>query len=69
VAVTGAAGLIDGTADYVLAVPSEVAAHVQEVHLMLLHVWCIHVDAEFGQIQAQTKAERDLTNARQADAG
>ncbi len=52
VAVTGAAGLIDGTADYVLAVPSDVTAHVQEVHLMLLHVWCIYIDAELGQIQS-----------------
>lgn len=49
IAVTGAAGLIDGTADHVLAVPSEVTAHVQEVHLMLLHVWCIHIDVELGE--------------------
>lgn len=52
VAVTGAAGLVDGTADYVLAVPSNVTAHVQEVHLMLLHVWCIYIDAELGQVQS-----------------
>jgi hypothetical protein len=41
--------LIGGTADHVLAVPSDVTAHVQEVHLMLLHVWCIHIDAELGE--------------------
>jgi D-sedoheptulose 7-phosphate isomerase len=52
VAVTGAAGLVDGTADHVLAVPSDVTAHVQEVHLMLLHVWCIHIDEALGQIQS-----------------
>ncbi len=32
-------------ADHVIAVPSENGAHVQEVHLMVLHVWCIAVDA------------------------
>jgi D-sedoheptulose 7-phosphate isomerase len=51
VAVTGAAGLVGGTADYVLAVPSDVTAHVQEVHLMLLHVWCIYIDEKLGQAQ------------------
>jgi D-sedoheptulose 7-phosphate isomerase len=52
VAVVGGAGLVGGTADHVLAVPSDVTAHVQEVHLMLLHVWCIHIDAELGQAQS-----------------
>jgi D-sedoheptulose 7-phosphate isomerase len=49
VAVTGAAGLVGGEADHVLAVPSDVTAHVQEVHLMLLHVWCIYVDEQLGR--------------------
>ncbi len=44
VALTGAAGLNGGTADYTLAVQSDVTAHIQEVHLMLMHVWCIHID-------------------------
>ncbi|HJQ31299.1 MAG TPA: SIS domain-containing protein [Pyrinomonadaceae bacterium] len=52
VAVVGGAGFVGGTADHVLAVPSDVTAHVQEVHLMLLHVWCIHIDAELGQVQS-----------------
>lgn len=52
VAVTGAVGLVGGTADHVLAVPSSLTAHVQEVHLMLLHVWCIYIDAELGEAQA-----------------
>ena len=52
IAVVGGAGLVGGTADHVLAVPSDVTAHVQEVHLMLLHVWCIHIDAELGQVQS-----------------
>ena len=48
---TGAAGLVGGTADYVLAVPSDVTAHVQEVHLMLLHVWCIYIDDRLAEAQ------------------
>jgi D-sedoheptulose 7-phosphate isomerase len=51
VAVTGAAGLVGGAADHVLAVPSDVTAHVQEVHLMLLHVWCTYVDERLGREQ------------------
>jgi len=51
VAVTGAAGLVGGHADHVLAVPSDVTAHVQEVHLMLLHVWCIYVDERLGRAE------------------
>jgi D-sedoheptulose 7-phosphate isomerase len=53
VALTGAAGLVGGTADHVISVPSEATAHVQEVHLMLLHVWCIYIDEELGEIQSQ----------------
>src|SRR5215213_4283703 len=48
VAVTGAAGLVDGTVDHVLAVPSDSTAHIQEIHLMLLHIWCIHIDEMLG---------------------
>lgn len=48
VALTGAAGLIGAEADHVLSVPSDVTAHIQEVHLMLLHVWCIHIDDKLG---------------------
>ena len=45
VALTGAAGLADGaTADHVLAVPSKITAHIQELHLMILHLWCVTVD-------------------------
>jgi len=45
IALTGENGLVGGTADHVLAVPSSVTAHIQEVHLMLLHAWCIEIDA------------------------
>ncbi len=50
VALTGAAGLVGGTADYVLAVPSDSTAHIQEVHLMLLHVWCSYLDENLGSV-------------------
>jgi D-sedoheptulose 7-phosphate isomerase len=45
IALCGKAGLQGGEADHVVAVPSDVGAHVQEVHLMLLHVWCKAIDA------------------------
>jgi D-sedoheptulose 7-phosphate isomerase len=44
VALTGAAGVVDGSADHVVAVPSTVTAHIQEIHLMVIHVWCAGVD-------------------------
>jgi len=45
IALCGRNGVETGTADHVIAVPSENGAYVQEVHLMILHVWCIAVDA------------------------
>lgn len=52
IAITGAAGLVGGTtADHVLAVPSDVTAHVQEVHLMLLHIWCVYLDEQLGHVE------------------
>ena len=45
IALTGAAGLAEGaTVDHVLAVPSRITAHIQELHLMILHLWCVTVD-------------------------
>jgi hypothetical protein len=32
-------------------VPSDATAHVQEVHLMLLHLWCIYIDEKLGIAQ------------------
>lgn len=49
IALCGKAGLKSGDADHVLAVPSDVTAHIQEVHLMLLHVWCIAIDAALAE--------------------
>ena len=48
IALTGAGGLIGGKADYLVAVPSTDTAHIQEVHLMLLHVWCMAIDEAFA---------------------
>jgi len=45
IALCGKNGLDGFDADHVVAVPSENGAYVQEVHLMVLHVWCITVDA------------------------
>ncbi len=47
VALTGAAGLIDATADHVVRVPSMETASIQEVHLMLIHAWCMGIDQAF----------------------
>jgi D-sedoheptulose 7-phosphate isomerase len=48
IALAGPNGLPGFAADHVLTVPSDNGAHIQEVHLMLLHVWCIAVDAAVG---------------------
>ncbi|MEO5589778.1 MAG: SIS domain-containing protein [Gemmatimonadaceae bacterium] len=45
IALTGEAGLAGAEADHVLAVPSSDSALIQEVHLMLIHVFCEAVDA------------------------
>src|SRR5512141_2391079 len=47
IALTGKAGLVGGVADHLLAVPSVDTAHIQEVHLMLLHAWCVAIDEAF----------------------
>lgn len=49
IALTGGAGLADGKrVDHGLAVPSNTTAHIQEMHLMILHLWCITVDEAVG---------------------
>jgi D-sedoheptulose 7-phosphate isomerase len=47
IALCGEKGLARGSADHVLAVPSGSTAQIQEVHLMILHILCIAVEAEF----------------------
>ncbi len=46
IALTGAAGLAAADADHVLSVPSATTAHIQEVHLMILHLWCEMLELE-----------------------
>jgi D-sedoheptulose 7-phosphate isomerase len=48
VALTGARGLVGCEVDHLIAVPSEVTAHIQELHLMMLHYWCMMIDARFS---------------------
>jgi D-sedoheptulose 7-phosphate isomerase len=45
IALCGKQGLEGGDADHIVAAPTEEGAYVQEVHLMLIHVWCIAIDA------------------------
>jgi D-sedoheptulose 7-phosphate isomerase len=52
IALTGSRGLLGCDVDHSIAVPSDVTAHVQEVHLMLLHYWCMAVDAAFPAVRS-----------------
>jgi D-sedoheptulose 7-phosphate isomerase len=47
IALTGEAGLSMEVAKHVLKVPSTSTACIQEVHLMILHMWCFAIDAAF----------------------
>jgi D-sedoheptulose 7-phosphate isomerase len=44
IALTGSAGLTGADADHLIAVPSADSAYIQEVHLILIHVWCAALD-------------------------
>lgn len=52
VAMTGQAGLVGAGVDHLVRVPSTTTAHIQEVHLMLLHAWCAMVDDAMGTEKA-----------------
>jgi D-sedoheptulose 7-phosphate isomerase len=47
IALTGETGVVGGSADHVMRVPSSETAAIQEVHIMLIHAWCVAVDAVF----------------------
>jgi D-sedoheptulose 7-phosphate isomerase len=47
IALTGEAGLAQDVAKHILKVPSTSTACVQEMHLMILHMWCLAIDAAF----------------------
>jgi D-sedoheptulose 7-phosphate isomerase len=44
IALTGEAGVVGASADHVVAVPSRESALIQEVHLVVVHIWCQMVD-------------------------
>jgi D-sedoheptulose 7-phosphate isomerase len=48
IALCGKNGLARERADHVVSIPSDNGAFVQEVHLMLLHVWCSAIDADIA---------------------
>jgi D-sedoheptulose 7-phosphate isomerase len=45
IALCGRNGIEGFAPDHVVAVPSDNGAYIQEVHLMVIHLWCIAVDA------------------------
>lgn len=47
IALTGRKGISLPGVDYVLAIPTDSTAHVQEEHLAVIHCWCKLIDAEF----------------------
>jgi len=47
IALTGEAGLSQDVAKHVLRIPSASTACIQEMHLMILHMWCLAIDAAF----------------------
>jgi D-sedoheptulose 7-phosphate isomerase len=47
IALTGEAGLAQDVAKHVLKVPSTSTACIQEMHLIVLHMWCFLIDAAF----------------------
>lgn len=49
IALCGEKGLARGGADYILSVPNSVTAHIQEVHLMILHSICIAIEDAFPE--------------------
>jgi len=46
IALTGSSGLSDTHPQHTLAVPSASTAHIQEVHLMIVHFWCQLLDCD-----------------------
>ena len=49
IALTGAAGLANGSADIEIAVPSKATAQIQEIHVIVLHIWCAAIDQTLGR--------------------
>jgi D-sedoheptulose 7-phosphate isomerase len=47
VALTGEAGVAGMKPNYLLEVRSRSTNHIQEVHIVFLHMWCIYIDKAF----------------------
>jgi len=47
VALAGEAGLAGAKVDYLLDVPSTSKHHIQEIHIIFLHLWCVQIDKAF----------------------
>jgi len=43
----GRGGSVTDFADYMVAVPSEVTARIQEAHILIAHSWCQQIDDIF----------------------
>ena len=56
IALCGEKGLARGAADYVLSVPSALTAHIQEVHLMILHTMCVAIEDAFPETTGAKKS-------------
>ena len=50
------AGITDAPSDYIISVPSTSTARIQEVHLIILHVWCEAVDNRLSTPTASGQA-------------
>ena len=48
IALTGEKGLVEPVANYIIKVPSNQTARIQEEHDAILHAWCEMVDQAFG---------------------
>lgn len=47
VALAGLGGELEGTVDYIIRIPSDVTARIQECHIMIGHVICAEVERRF----------------------
>lgn len=47
IALTGGTGLTSSPADTQIIVPSTSTARIQEVHLLIIHIWCEVIDRRF----------------------
>jgi D-sedoheptulose 7-phosphate isomerase len=51
ITLTGASGLAREISEFALAVPSTSTAHIQEIHLLIIHIWCQIIDEKVATPQ------------------